>query len=70
MYATQLYKSGQDDFPDMTIAAPLYSYPLAYQFLRGKRLSTSISETLYLKVSNISAAEENNEYLVFNAFFI
>ena len=68
MYATQLYKRGQDDFLDMTIAAPLY--PLAYQFLRGKRLSTSISETLYLKVSNISAAEENNEYLVFNAFFI
>ena len=68
MYATQLYKRGQDDFPDMTIAAPLY--PLAYQFLWGKRLSTSISETLYLKVSNISAAEENNEYLVFNAFFI
>ena len=68
MYATQLYKRGQDDFPDMTIAAPVY--PLVYQFLRGKRLSTGISETLYLKVSNISAAEENNEYLVFNAFFI
>ena len=68
MYATQLYKMAQYDFPDVTIAAPLY--PLAYQFLRGKRLSTSISETLYLKVSNISAAEENNEYLVFNAFFI
>jgi len=52
----------------MTIAAPLY--PVAYQFLRGKRPSTSTSETLYLKVSNVSAAAENNEYLVFNAFFI
>ena len=47
MYATQLYKRWPDEVPDMTIAAPLY--PVAYQFLRGKRPSTNTSETVYLK---------------------
>ena len=47
MYATQLYKRWPDEVPDMTIAAPLY--PVAYQFLWGKRPSTSTSETVYLK---------------------
>ena len=47
MYATQLYKRWPDEVPDMTIAALLYL--VAYQFLRGKRPSTSTSETVYLK---------------------